>query len=155
MKELNRILVPVDFSDCSRAALDHAISLAQKFDASVEVFHVYEPPYYVGDVLLQMPGDQSVTMGDYIRSQAEKLLDELVESVEGVHDVTLVRGLVAGVPYQAIVDKAKSNDYDLIVLGTHGRRGLSHLLMGSVAERVLRKAPCPVMVVRDEYPDED
>lgn len=148
MKDIQKILVPVDFSDSAVAALQYAIFLAEKFGASIEVFHVYDPPYYVGDVLVQAPGRPGMPMSEYIREQATTRLDEMVERVAGTANVPVRRRLLAGVPYQAIVKKARDEGFDLIVMGTHGRKGLSHLLMGSVAEQVVRQAPCPVIIVR-------
>ncbi len=153
MRPIKRILVPVDFSPCSRVALQHGLELARQFDAALTVLHVYEPPHYVGDVMVQLPERTSVTVQEYVQRQSDQLLTELVTSIEGLDAVTFDRALVSGVPHTAIVEKARSLEAELVVMGTHGRSGLSHLLMGSVAEKVLRQAPCPVLVVRDRYPE--
>lgn len=153
MTEFKRILVPIDFSECSRVAVRQAIDLAEKYGAALELFHAYEPPYYVGDVLIQIPDKPALSVHDYIRESAQKLLDEMLSGIEGLDKVPHASDLVAGVPADAILEKCQSVEYDLIVMGTHGRRGLSHLLMGSVAERVIRQAPCPVLVLRDSYPE--
>jgi nucleotide-binding universal stress UspA family protein len=155
MGEFKRILVPVDFSDCSKVAVRQAIDLAQKYSAQLDIFHAYEPPYYVGDVLIQIPDKPSLSVHDYIKQSAQKLLDEMLTVCEGLDTVEHSAELVAGIPADAILDKVRNDghQYDLIVMGTHGRRGLSHLLMGSVAERVIRQAPCPVLVIRDAYPE--
>jgi universal stress protein A len=146
--EFKRILVPVDFSDCSKHALAVAIDIAEKFDAQLEIFHTYEPPYYVGDVLVQIPDKPAMSVHDYIRNSAQRLLDELLQATPSLDGVRSVSTLAAGVPADAIIEKVREGSYDLVIMGTHGRRGLSHLLMGSVAERVIRQASCPVMVVR-------
>ncbi|MCA9544464.1 MAG: universal stress protein [Myxococcales bacterium] len=152
MTDFKRILVPVDFSECSRVAVRQAIDLAQKYGATLELFHAYEPPYYVGDVLIQIPDKPALSVHDYIRQSAQKLLDEMLAGIEGLDQVPYTSDLIAGVPADAILEKCQGADYDLIIMGTHGRRGLSHLLMGSVAERVIRQASCPVLVLRDAYP---
>ncbi len=153
MRELKKILVPVDFSESSVAAVEYAIYLAGKFGASIRVLHVYDPPYYVGDVLVQAPGRPGMPMNEYIREQALVRLDEMVARIAGTSTVPVTRDLVSGVPHQVILAQAKEEDADAIVMGTHGRRGLSHLIMGSVAQQVARQAPCPVIIVRgDEAP---
>ncbi|MCA9540227.1 MAG: universal stress protein [Myxococcales bacterium] len=154
MSPIKRILVPVDFSDCSREAVRTALALAKVFEAEVDVVHVHEIPYTAGDVRVQTP-EGTVTMRDFLRAEAARLLDEMLESIETLHDAPHHQHLLEGVPHAAIVRAALSNHSELIVMGTHGRSGLSHLLMGSVAEKVLRQAPCPVMVVRDVYPAAD
>jgi nucleotide-binding universal stress UspA family protein len=156
MRELKKILVPVDFSESSVAAVEYAIYLAQRFDASIRVLHVYDPPYYVGDVLVQAPGRPGMPMNEYIREQALTRLDEMVARIAGASNVPVQRDLISGVPHQVIVGTAKEDGSDAIVMGTHGRKGLSHLIMGSVAEQVARHAPCPVIIVRgDEAPGEE
>lgn len=153
MNPIERILVPVDFSPCSRLALQYGIDMAQRFGASLTTLHVYEPPHYVGDVMVQLPEKSSVTVHEYVRRQSAQLLDELIDTTAGLDDVAFDRRLVSGVPHIAIVDAARDMKADLVIMGTHGRSGLSHLLMGSVVEKVLRQAPCPVLVVRDAYPE--
>ena len=152
MIDLTHILVPVDFSPCSRSALEYAARIAAESDATLEILHVYEPPHYIGDVMVQIPERSAITVQEYIRQQSESLLNELLDGAEGLDGLTTTRTMRAGVPHAAIVAQARASGADLIVVGTHGRSGLSHLLMGSVAEKVLRQAPCPVLVVRDEYP---
>jgi nucleotide-binding universal stress UspA family protein len=140
----------VDFSESSVAAVEYAIFLAKRFSAAIEVLHVYDPPYYVGDVLVQAPGRPGMPMNEYIREQALIRLDEMVARIAGAADLPVRKGLISGVPHQVIVSKAKEDGADVIVMGTHGRKGLSHLIMGSVAEQVVRQAPCPVIILRGE-----
>lgn len=147
MKAISRILVPVDFSDCARAALQHGIELARALDAGIEILHVYEPPYYVGDLMVALPDQPAVTVQAYVRDESERLLAEMIGSVEGLEHVNHTKRLISGVPHRVISEQA--NGYDLVVMGTHGRGGLAHLLMGSVAEKVIRSCPCPVMVVKE------
>lgn len=139
---LERILVPVDFSDCSLDAVGYAAVVAQQAKASLILLHVLEPMSYSLDFTL----DQSQTR----RVEAEtwtKRLEELVSSIQ--HPTMQVTSqLRGGVPADSILDSAQTLLCDLIVMGTHGRRGISHTLSGSVAEAVLRKARCPVITVK-------
>jgi nucleotide-binding universal stress UspA family protein len=143
--EWKRILCPIDFSDASRAALETACDLARRFDAKVALFHAYPVPGYTfpdGSFVA------SAKMLDELADQAKRHLDEWKALAEtaGVKEVETATAV--GEPAHEIVDFATRNRADLLVLGTHGRTGLSHALMGSVAERVVRKAPCPVLTVR-------
>ena len=145
--DYKRILVPLDFSACSRTALAHALALAEKFHSTVDVLHVWEPPRYVGpDVMLHVPGDNK-SLADYVRDEArtelEKLLGELDESI------TVNSILEAGDARRRIIELTESGMYDLVVMGTHGRTGLTRFVLGSVAENVVRRSYCPVLTVRE------
>jgi len=140
-----RILCPIDFSDASRAALETACELARRFDAKLALFHAYPVPGYTfpdGSFVA------STKMLEELADQAKRHLDEW----KGLAEATGVKGVetatAVGEPAHEIVAFAREQQSDLLVLGTHGRSGLSHALMGSVAERVVRKAPCPVLTVR-------
>lgn len=139
---IRSILVPVDFSDCSLDALEYAVALAQPFKASVTVLHVLEPVSFGLDFTLGH-------MEAHHKSRAvwESRLVELAGALQarGVPAKTALRGAL---PAESILDCAKEIHADLVVMGTHGRRGLSHLVSGSVAEAVLRKAECPVLAVK-------
>jgi len=134
-------LVPLDFSESSDAALAFAVGLAKTIGARLELFHAYHLPIGV-DYDLSLP----VELLPRVRDAAAARLDEAAAKVraEGVE----ARGHVAeGVASQAICDAAKRLGADLIVMGTRGRSGLEHVLLGSVAEHTLRIAPCPVITV--------
>ncbi|TKB67669.1 MAG: universal stress protein [Nitrospira sp.] len=139
-----RILVPVDFSDCSLDALAYASVVAQQAGASLMLLHVLEPVSYGLDFTL-----------DFSRTrQAEsqiwtKRLEELVFSHQRP-DMPVEYRLRGGLPADSILDSAQTLPCDLIVMGTHGRRGISHTISGSVVEAVLRKARCPVVAVRSQ-----
>ncbi len=141
-----RILVPMDFSAPSDAALEYARTVATRFGASLHLLHVAEDPYrsvYTTDVFVpEIEG-----LRDGILDSALGRLEDRVspQDVSGRHTTI---DAVIGTPAWSIVDYAGAHDIDLIVMGTHGRGGMSHLLMGSVAERVVRTAPCPVLIVR-------
>jgi len=141
---LERILVPVDFSDCSLDALEYAVVVAQQAKASLVLLHVLEPVSYGLDFSF---GD-SKRRGQE-RASWTKRLEELTCSHRD-SQVPMESRLRGGSPADSILDSAKTLPCDLIVMGTHGRRGISHSISGSVAEAVLRKALCPVIAVRSQ-----
>ena len=140
---LERILVPVDFSDCSLDALEYAAVVAQQAKASLMLLHVLEPVSYGLDFTL----GHSRTR-EQVRETWTKRLEELAASLR-VRQVPVESQLRGGLPSDSILDSARTLPCDLIVMGTHGRRGISHAFSGSVAEAVLRKALCPVLTVRN------
>jgi universal stress protein A len=146
---IRRILVPIDFSEHSRMAVEWAATLAKAFDAGVFVLHVWEvPPYIPPEAMVGVPGQAAQTLSEAARIHAQQQMRSFVTNVRdqgGRIDETL---LESGDPSRTIVEVSERDGYDLIVLGTHGRTGLTHLLMGSVAEKVLRRAKCPVLTVR-------
>ncbi|MBI3091345.1 MAG: universal stress protein [Candidatus Tectomicrobia bacterium] len=140
--KLEKILVPVDYSEGSKEALAFAIDLAREFNASIEVLHIVD--------------SRSISYVAYSGTMITRLLEtlehDLRQMIAGV-DTKGVRIEASvsdrfGVPHAEILEEAKSRGVDLIVLGTHGRTGISHALLGSVAEKVVRLAPCPVLTVR-------
>ena len=147
MKIPGRILIATDFSDCSAEALEYAVLLAKHFGADLYLFHAFEAlPYKV-------PAEaSSVRPGAFewlrtLKEEEEKRLEQLVGEVhrKGVKVHPIFK---EGVPFRKISEAAKEVEADLIVLGTHGRTGLDRLMMGSVAERVVRGAPCPIFLVK-------
>jgi nucleotide-binding universal stress UspA family protein len=139
---LERILVPVDFSDCSLDALEYAVVVAQQSKASLMLLHVLEPVSYGLDFTLS-----HIRTREQVRESWTKRLEELAFSHQH-SNVPVESRLRGGLPADSILDSAQTLPCDLIVMGTHGRRGISHTISGSVAEAVLRKAPCPVLTVR-------
>ena len=139
---LERILVPVDFFDCSLDALEYAVVVAQQAKASLMLLHVLEPVSYGLDFTLG-----HVRTREQVRESWTKRLEELASSHQHSH-VPVESQLRGGSPSDSILDSAQTLPCDLIVMGTHGRRGISHTISGSVAEAVLRKARCPVLTVR-------
>jgi nucleotide-binding universal stress UspA family protein len=138
------ILVPIDFSPDADQALEYAIELGQKLQARLTLLHVIHlTPLTMGDSVTAFPGN----FLEAIETDAEQLINA---SLGRLHHAGLAGEtvIVHGVPFQSIIDTAKDKGADLIVMGTHGRTGLTHVLMGSVAERVVRLAPCPVLVTR-------
>jgi nucleotide-binding universal stress UspA family protein len=148
----NKILAPTDFSEDSKLALSYAITLAQKFSSEIIVVHVDQPlaPVMVSEL---NPGVDVTTMNRIAEEARMLALKELDKATSYLRDNGVrARGLMrVGAPFLEIINAAQSEAADLIVMGTHGRTGLAHVLIGSVAERVVNKAPCPVLTVR--HPD--
>lgn len=139
--QLRKILVPVDFSKCSEKALRYAIPFARQFGAEVTLLHVIAP------VIVSSAGE--VPQEGFLQSteEAQNALDALQGTVGG--DIRC-KGLVRkGSPHIEIVDTAKELAIDLVILSTHGRTGLEHVLLGSTAAKVVRRAGCPVLIVRE------
>ena len=138
------ILVPTDFSDYANHALDYAIELANRLQARLTLLHVVQLA--------------PLAMDDYDSSGFASYLEEMEAAAQQRMQACLRRArqqglqgealIVHEVPFQAIINTAQDQDADLIVMGTHGRTGLTHVLMGSVAEKVVRLAPCSVLVTR-------
>ena len=148
MITLQKILVPTDFSDFSRQALEFALSLAEEFRAKLYVMHVWELPM-TSSLLPPEPYPESVLTEEQ-KAGAEHLTKVTNELRASGFDAEPV--FVFGKPYMEIVKAAADLEVDLIVLASHGRSGISHLLLGSVAEKVVRLAPCPVFTVKLPLP---
>jgi nucleotide-binding universal stress UspA family protein len=142
-----RILVPTDFSAPSDAALDYARQLAEKVGASVHLLHIVEESFVTGPLASEMGVGESGRTIAALMKDAQTRLSHRVTADDRAHR-RMTSEVVGGSSASTIVDYAAENGFDLIVMGTHGRRGMAHLMMGSVAERVVRTAPCPVMTVR-------
>ena len=143
----SRILVPMDFSAPSDAALDYARGVAMRFDASLHLLHVADDPYpalYSGDVFVP---EVDRLRRQIVSNAAGRLKARLTAS--DVTDFEATVDAIIGTPAGSIVEYAGGHGIDLIVMGTHGRSGMSHVLMGSITERVIRTAPCPVLTVRE------
>ena len=148
MIRLKRILFTTDFSSLSRHALAHALFFARKHRAQLHVLHVVDEAYqYMTPMGPEMgpilpPPDEALKM-------AKKELGRFVTKYLGRVKLDIASDVSIGRPFLEIIRYAKEKSIDLIVLGTHGHGGLKHVLMGSVAEKVVRKAPCPVLTIRD------
>ena len=147
-ESLNRILVPVDFSAHSEKAVRYATTLANKFGARVSLIHVVEDPFVTGAWQAEafVPNIPEL-LNDLIKA-AQVQMGELKKHL-AAHGFVVETAVITGQPARAIIEQASTGKYDLIVMGTHGRTGLFHALLGSVAERVVQKAPCAVLTVRD------
>jgi nucleotide-binding universal stress UspA family protein len=148
--QIHQILVPFDFSPTAREALAPAADLARRYGAALVLLHVYEPPLY------PVPPDAMRLPSPEVMAAEVTALETDLEGVqrqlqsEGVGNVTV--NIAQGDPVKEILREIKDVGIDLVVIGTHGRTGLKHLLLGSVAEKVVRSAPCPVLTVRGPAP---
>jgi nucleotide-binding universal stress UspA family protein len=143
MAQVKSILVPSDFSAPSDLATDYAIDMAFRYGASIRLLHVIEEPAIYPDGYVDLPGLQQ-----HLVNEATNRLAALAAKCETAR-VDVTSAIVTGRPATVIVEEASARDVDLIVMGTHGRTGLAHLFLGSVAERVVRTASCPVLSVRE------
>lgn len=143
--QLKRILCPTDFSEPSEHAIKYAISFAQQYGAVLYLLHVIEP-------LTPVPG---IDLGPALvyeerpdlLNRVQELLDEIVPA-DLKPKIEIKQFIRRGTPFLEIIRVAREEQIDLIVIATHGRTGLSHMLLGSTTERVVRKAPCPVLSIR-------
>lgn len=143
MIELKKILVPTDFSQHSETALRYGCEFALKFNAELHLFYVIEDLVSEYQGLPSFPGNYLTE----IRTDAERRIATFL-SPDWNNGKGVVRKTHAGTPFLEILRYAQDNSIDLLVMGTHGRTALSHVLMGSVAEKVVRHARCPVLTVR-------
>jgi len=135
---VSRILAPTDFSDCAAGGLDYAVTLAKSFNAALILIHVVEANPY------------TIAQGLNLINYKERLLSDLSKRLLK-EKIAAEAHLVHGIPFREIVHLAEREKADLIVIGTHGRTGFDHLITGSVAEKVLRLAPCPVITLCSRY----
>jgi nucleotide-binding universal stress UspA family protein len=151
MKDFSTILFATDFSETSEYAFDYACTLAKKFNSKLIVMHVINEPvdlrgFYVPHISFD-------SLEKEIEDSAEKMMKKFCSGRLG--DLTSSEtAIVAGIPYDEIIEMADKESVSLIVLGTHGRAGLDHLLFGSTAERVVRRSRCPVMTIRPPVSEE-
>lgn len=149
MPAITKILAPVDFSDGSRAALSWASFMAERFGARLEVLHVWEPAAHItpSEILWLGSSDDHAELAKRMTRDLTDKLETFVAEVLG-EGAKVGMHVEAGYPSHSILSWLESRGYDLAVLGTHGRTGLPHLLMGSVSERIVRTSPCAVLTVR-------
>ncbi len=144
------ILVPVDRSACAEAAVDRAAQLAELFGARLTLLHAWEPLYELGAVMgaaTIATVEGQVPLVQHIAAEARRTLEEHRDRLAS-RPITVAGRLAEGAPKEVIRDALDTGSYDLVVMGTHGRTGLSHVMMGSIAEWVVRHASVPVMTVR-------
>ncbi|MRR56941.1 MAG: universal stress protein [Deltaproteobacteria bacterium] len=151
MKDFSKILFATDFSEVSEYAFDYAYTLAKRFNGKLIIMHVINEPvdlrgFYVPHISFD-------SLEHEIAEAAEKMMKKFCSGK--LTDFTNYETvIVAGIPYEEIISKADEENVALVVLGTHGRAGIDHLLFGSTAERVVRRARCAVMTVRPQESQE-
>jgi nucleotide-binding universal stress UspA family protein len=143
---LKHILVPTDFSESSKVALRYALALADRFGACIHVLHAIQSPFeqpWAAEIY-------AVSMADFEQAARRESDTQMAQMLTDAERQKYCACLVTetGPPFLTIVNYAQREPIDLIVMGTHGRGAIAHLLIGSVAENVVRKAPCPVLTVR-------
>jgi len=142
---IKNILVPIDFSDYSKNALKYAVEFAKTFTAKLYLIYVVEPMIYPADFSM---GQIAIPSTDIdIQSRAEEEFKKLTNEIDKSLQVETI--IKTGKPFVEINETALEKDIDLIIIATHGHTGVEHLLFGSTAEKVVRKAPCPVLTLRE------
>ncbi len=144
--EIKKILVPIDFSDYSKNALKYAVNIVKTFKAEMFLIYVVEPVIYPPDFSMGQIAIPSVNTewDERAKDELKKLAD--TEIPKEIKVQTIIK---TGKPFIEIIDTAAEKDIDLIVIATHGHSGVEHILFGSTAEKVVRKAPCPVLTLRE------
>ena len=145
MISIKKILFPTDFSETSKFAMEYAIEFAKEFGAELEIVHVLFDESHI--VAFYLPQVTFQNLDKELEDSARKQLDTFIASYPHLKSVSYGVKLLKGTPFVEIVAEAKSYGADMIVIGTHGRTGLEHVLFGSTAEKVVRKSPCPVFTV--------
>jgi nucleotide-binding universal stress UspA family protein len=144
--KINKVLVPIDFSDYSKSSLKYAVNFAQHFNASLILVYVVEPVIYppdfsMGQIAIPTPG---LEMDKRASEELDKLAEQDIPSGLKVKKI-----IKTGKPFVEIIETAAEEDVDIIIIATHGHTGVEHILFGSTAEKVVRKAPCPVLTLRE------
>jgi len=143
---IKKVLVPIDFSDYSKAALRYAINFAKMFKAEMILVYVVEPVIYPPDFSMGQIAIPSIN--SEWDTKAKEELDKLAKNE--IPDSIKVTNLIkTGKPFLEVIDTATELDADIIIIATHGHTGVEHILFGSTAEKVVRKAPCPVLTLRE------
>jgi nucleotide-binding universal stress UspA family protein len=148
---ITRILVPVDFSAHSEKAVRYATTLANRFSARVSLLHVVEDPFVTGAWQAEAFVPNMPELLNDLTKAAQAHIGELKGRL-AAQGFAVETAVITGEPSRSIVEQAMAGAFDLIVMGTHGRTGLSHAFLGSIAERVVQKAPCAVLTVRETDP---
>lgn len=146
---IRTILVPVDFSEHSRRALDYALRLAAELGSKVHVLHVVPEPWEYLPLEQGIWGEEAKehSVTGKLVYEARRALDQLVANLPEENREKLESAVTTGTPYRVVLEATKSGQYDLVVMGTHGRTGLEHAMLGSVAERIVAHAGCPVLTI--------
>ena len=144
MISLKTILVPSDFSECSEAAARYGRALAAAFHSTLHLLHVVQDPYTQPWAAEAFPAP----IGDLLEQWQTQAASRLISAIPESERAGVVVATLIGSPFFEILRYAREQSVDLIVIGTHGRGPIGHMLLGSVAEKVVRRAPCPVLTVR-------
>ena len=150
MIAIKKILVPVDFSLCSKAALDHAIHFGRALGVeAIDVMHVWRPPRFIGpETKVRSADGREQTLTEFARGKTGHAMKEFLSALEQAGSFSVRGRLEEGLPHQRILEIASAERYDLIIMGTQGAARTDKL--GSIAERVVRNAACPVLTIRQQ-----
>ena len=151
MITFKNILLTTDLSSNAEAARPIAVELARKYDAILHLLHVFEDAGYYYDAGMEGAMVAPVDWVERAQSERKRKLHELAEAIEEEDGVKADTALRVGVAWREIIAHAAENNADLIVIATHGHTGLAHFIFGSVAEKVVRTSPCPVMTVKPPH----
>lgn len=144
--EIKKVLVPIDFSDYSKSALNYAVDFAKHFNAELFLIYVVEPVIYPPDFSMGQIAIPSIDLD--MDKRANEELENLARK-QIPKDLSTKTIVKTGKPFVEIIDTAKQIDADIIIIATHGHSGVEHILFGSTAEKIVRKAPCPVLTLRE------
>jgi len=139
-----KVLYPIDFSEYTEEITSYAVSIAKKYDSELHLLHVIPNLNYFTPYESFLTPENLVAIERNIEKEIEKDFDKVVKKI----DIPTKRIIRTGVTFVEIIDYIKEEGIDLVVMGTHGRSGIEHILIGSVAEKVVRKSPCPVLTIR-------
>ncbi len=148
MNPVKKILFPTDFSEASHYALAYAVEMKKILGAELEIVHIL---FDEGNIVAFYIPQMGMPMQNL---SPKKQFDEFVANAPELKDVEFTTKILRGNPYSEIIKEAENGSFDMIIIGTHGRTGLEHVLFGSTAELVVRKAPCPVLTVRPKGSNE-
>jgi universal stress protein A len=152
MPVISRILVPIDFSEYSKQAFRYAVDFARSFSAGIVALYVVEPVIYPADFSFGQVALPS--MEAELRSRGLQQLQALIDN-EAPDDIQARAMVRSGKPFLEIIHAAREEGVDLIIIATHGHSGIEHVLFGSTAEKVVRKAPCPVLSIRSPESEDE
>ena len=145
MLRIRRILFPTDFSEYAEDAWSYGLNFAKEFRAEVHLLHIVTPPPRLTEAYAVNFDPEALVQA--LRAEASAALDKLTQGAKDL-GLTCLTEIRVGVDFREIIDYAQGHEIDLIVMATHGRTGLAHALLGSVTEKVVRKAPCPVLTIK-------
>lgn len=140
----NKIVCPVDFSEFTDEIIEYGVSIAKKFDSELHLLHVIPNLNYFTPYESFLTPENLVTMERSIEKEIDKDFQKTIKKI----DIPVKQTIKTGVTFVEILDYIKAEKIDLVVMGTHGRSGFEHILLGSVAEKIIRRSPCPVLTVR-------
>ena len=148
MSHFKSIVLTTDLSENAEAAAPYALELAAKFGSTVHLVHVFEDVLYTGILADGSMGYNPALWLEETEKERKKRVQVLASSIEAPDNVRIIPHYLRGNPITEVLNFAKMNDVDCIVISTHGRTGFTHLLFGSVAEKIVRTSPCPVLTIK-------